>query len=158
MSTLLDFLDDFVLGPLNLLDRIEGWVDAFCYRDYGYELAIPRTDKGGSFSLDDIRRLLIGYGVVTYGRRFDSRNMYIRVKRRQACWAEYVLLHAGVELLNPVFDQRNAGYVAGHAQGWMPRPWSAGRAAQSRAAVNGERTKATKRDRDKGLLAWLESL
>ncbi len=129
MSTLMDFLDDYVLGPLNLLDRIEGLLVGLWHGDLGYELAIPRADKDGDFSLNEVRALLAKYGVVTYGRRFDARNMYIRVKKRQARWAEYILLHAGVELRNPIFERRNPGYVAQHAPGWMPRPWSEGRRA-----------------------------
>ena len=53
--------------------------------------------------------ILKGYGVDTFWYGFDSQKMYFRVKKRQARWAEYVLLHAGVELLNPAFDHRNAG-------------------------------------------------
>ena len=50
--------------------------------------------------------------------------MYFSVKKRQARWAEYVMLNAGVELANPTFDRRNPGYVGRHGPGWMPQPWS----------------------------------
>ena len=124
MGTLMDLLDDYILGPLNLLDAFEGWLYAVKYQDTGYELAIPCMDKGGKFSLNEVRALLRHYGIATYGRRFDAQNMYIRVKKRQARWAEYILLHAGVELRNPTFDRRNPGYVAQHEPGWMPTAWA----------------------------------
>lgn len=158
MSSLSDFLDDFVLGPLNLLDWIEGLVIGFWYRDFGYELAIPRADKGGEFSLNETRDLLANYGVATYGRRFDAQNMYIRVKNRQARWAEYVLLHAGVELLNPTVDARNPGYVAGHEPGWMPRPWRAGRAKGAHEGQTRSGRATTETENPKGLLDWLDAL
>jgi len=158
MSWVADALDDFVLGPLNLLDWLEGLGYAIFYRDFGFELTIPRSDKGGKFSQNEMREILDKYGVATYGRRFDSQNMYIRVKKRQARWAEYVLLHAGVELLNPAFDHRNAGYAASHAPGWMPRPWSAGPAATTGNTTDHTKEAKRERDKDKGLLAWLDSL
>ncbi len=158
MSSLLDFMDDFVLGPLNLLDWIEGFANAAIYQDFGYEFAIPRSDKGGAWTLNEMRCLLASYGVATYGRRFDSLNMYIRVKNRQARWAEYVLLHAGVELLNPSFDQRNAGYVAKHAPGWMPRPWSAAPARKDEIDSSNEYADEVEREKPQGLLGWLDAL
>lgn len=158
MSWFMDAIDDFVLGPLNLLDWLEGIAYSLFYRDFGYELAIPRSDKGGKFSQNEMREILSKYGVATYGRRFDSQNMYIRVKKRQARWAEYVLLHAGVELLNPAFDQRNAGYAASHAPGWMPRPWSAGPTGATENDTGSETKHKPERHKDKGILAWLESL
>jgi hypothetical protein len=159
MSRFMDAVDDFVLGPLNLLDWLEGVGYALFYRDFGYELSIPRSDKGGKFSQNEMREILSTYGVTTYGRRFDSQNMYIRVKKRQARWAEYVLLHAGVELLNPAFDHRNAGYAANHAPGWMPRPWSTDTPKSDVAGSSDSRQKQeSEQIKSKGLLAWLDSL
>jgi hypothetical protein len=123
MGSLTDFVDDWVLGPFNLIDRLEGFLTGVRYQDLGYEFSIPRTDKGGSFSLNEVRELLKNYGVDTYGRRFDSQRMYFRVKKRQASWAEYILLNRGVELLGPTFDRRNLEYVGRHPAGWMPTPW-----------------------------------
>jgi len=154
----MDAVDDFVLGPLNLLDWLEGIAYSLFYRDFGFELAIPRSDKEGKFSQNEMREILSRYGVATYGRRFDSQNMYIRVKKRQARWAEYVLLHAGVELLNPAFDHRNAGYAASHAPGWMPRPWSAGPSVAANNGTDSGSKQEPERPKGKGLLAWLDSL
>ena len=159
MPWIMDAIDDFVLGPLNLLDWLEGMGYALFYRDFGYELAIPRSDKGGKFSQNEMRDILRKYGVATYGRRFDSQNMYIRVKKRQARWAEYVLLHAGVDLLNPAFDHRNAGYAASHVPGWMPRPWSTGaQKSDTAGSIDSRQKQEAEPIKGKGLLAWLDSL
>ncbi len=124
MSDLMDFLDDYLLGPLNLLDYLEGLMQAVIYRDAGHEIAIPRVDKGGAFSLNEVRALLRRYGIATYGRRFDANHMYIRVKKRQARWAEYILLRAGVELHNPLYEGRNPGWAARHRPGELPPAWA----------------------------------
>lgn len=153
----MDYFDD-LFGPLNLLDTLEGLIRGLAYGDLGYELQIQRADKGGSHTLNEAIDMLRRYGVDTFWYGFDSQKMYFRVKNRQARWAEYVLLHAGVELLNPTFDQRNPGYVARHEPGWMPRPWRAGRGAVGDETDAGGQTQDGERRKHKGLLAWLESL
>lgn len=136
MGGIMDFLDDYVLGPFNLLDYLEGVLRALYYGDAGYEIAIPRTDKGGAHSLNEVRALLSTYGIATYGRRFDARNMYIRVKKRQARWAEYILLRAGVTLCNPLYESRNltwAGRHQGPPPAWANRkPTTQGRGRKAR--------------------------
>ena len=121
---IMDLLDDLVFGPLNLIDRFEGLLKAVLYRDAGYRMAIPRLDKGGRYSLSEVQQTLRQYGVATYGHTHDARSMHFSVKKRQARWAEYILLHAGVELTSPTFDERNPGYVTQHEPGYMPKPWS----------------------------------
>ena len=121
---LLDILDDWVLGPLNIFNKAQRYIMGACYRDIGYQLAMPRCDKGGNFPVLEAQKLLKNYGIVTYGRTHDATYFYFYVKKRQARWAEYLLLHAGVELHSPLFDQRNPGYMASHEPGWMPTPWS----------------------------------
>ncbi len=122
--SVMDFLDDFVLGPLNYFDRLEWLLRGAAYGDFGVKFAIPRADKDGEYTLVEVEQLLGKYGIAVYGRTHDSCNMYFHVKKRQARWAEYILLHAGVELRNPTFDRRNPGYVAQHEPGWMPTAWA----------------------------------
>lgn len=153
----MDLFDDF-FGPLNVIDILEGFVRGLAYGDMGYQFSIQRGDKGGNHSLTEARDILKGYGISTFWFGFDSQTMYFRVKKRQARWAEYVLLHAGVELLNPAFDHRNAGYAASHAPGWMPRPWSAGPKQTVENATDGAVDPEAERNKDKGILAWLDSL
>ncbi|MEZ4674342.1 MAG: hypothetical protein R2932_08880 [Caldilineaceae bacterium] len=124
MRALFDFLDNYVYGPLNYIDRGEGLIKAIIYQDSGHRFAIPRVDKGGKYNLRQIENLLTRYGVAVYSRTYDAKCRYFRVKKRQARWAEYVMLHAGVELLGPLFDEQNPHYVSQHPPGWMPQPWS----------------------------------
>ena len=142
-TSLLDLFDD-MLGPFNLIDRIEGLFMALRHGDYGeaakggvlgyagegasslagantFRFALLRS---GNHSLNEVEALLRGYGVRVFGRTHDATCMYFSVKKRQARWAEYVMLQAGVELSNAAFDHRNPGYVGTHDPGWMPAPWS----------------------------------
>jgi hypothetical protein len=121
---MMDLLDDLVFGPLNLINRAEGWLKLLFYHDAGVRFAIPRQDKGGQHSLANVRELLARYGIASFGCTHDARCIYFLVKKRQAAWAEYLLLHAGVELRNPPVDSRNAHLVARHPPGWLPTPWS----------------------------------
>lgn len=124
MSAIMDILDDLVLGPLNLINRIEGVARLAVARDHGVRFSLLRLDKGGKHTRVEARALLAKYGVATFGTTHDSRCLHFLVKSRQAKWAEYLLLHAGMELQNPLIDPRNAQYANRHARGWMPRPWA----------------------------------
>lgn len=120
---LMDFLDNFIFGPLNLINRLEGLVRLGYYQDSGVRFALLRLDKGGTHTLPEVRSLLHRYGIVLFGCTHDAQCIYFTVKKRQATWAEYLLLHAGVELKNPPVDPRNAHHVANHPPGWMPPAW-----------------------------------
>lgn len=124
MQGLWDFLDNYIYGPLNYVDRIEGLIKAAKYQDAGHQFAIPRPDKGGKYALRKIEKLLQEYGVAVFCRTFDADNHYFRVKQRQAEWAEYLMLLKGVELQSPLINPQNAIYAARAPAGWMPRPWS----------------------------------
>ena len=119
-----DILDNVVYGPLDYIDRIEWLFKAILYRDAGRRLAILRPDKGGKHSLAHVEELLGRYKVATYGRTFDARHHYFRVKKRQASWAEYILLRAGVELVGPMVDPANAAWAKRHPTGKPPTPWT----------------------------------
>ena len=129
--TIMDFLDDFVAGPLNLIDRAEGLLSGLRYGDMGHQFAIKRVDKDGTHSLKECEALLSEYGIAVYGRTHDARNMYFHVKNRQAVWAEYVLKSAGVDLLSPPVEARNEAWAAKRTG--MPVSWKA-RAKARKAA------------------------
>lgn len=149
MSALWDLLDDFVLGPFNVIDRVEGIVSGIRYRDMGHRFCFPRTDKGAEHCLVDIERMLNKYGVVVYGRTHDARNMYFLVKKRQAAWAEYLMLHMGVDLIGPRVDTRNPGYAAKNAAELkpMPKPWSERKAERKSRASARRRERKQRRSR-----------
>lgn len=117
----MNVLDD-LLGLFNLIDRLEGLFSALRYRDAGRVFAIPRADKpGGGHTLNEVEALLSRYSVPIYGRTHDARCMYFHVKHRQARWAEYILLRAGVRFTSQPVDARNAANAAKHTA--PPRPW-----------------------------------
>jgi hypothetical protein len=156
--SIMDLLDDFVFGPFNLIDRAEGLLSGIRYGDLGHQFAIPRADKGGPFTLAEIEDLLARYGVAVYGRTHDANRMYFHVKKRQARWAEYLMLHAGVELCNATVDERNPGYAASHKPGWMPRPWSQAddeRAHPAQAQPTGQKEESKGFT---GIVDWLNRL
>lgn len=122
MGAIFDLLDDLIIGPFNVIDRVEGLITGIRYGDMGHQFAIGRADKGADHTLVDCEKILKPYHIAVYGRTHDSKRVYFHVKKRQAAWAEYVLLRAGVELLSSPVEARNAGWAGGHAD--MPTPWS----------------------------------
>lgn len=134
---------DDILGNLNYVDRIEGLIMSLRHGDYARArrsgllgivievvssmiMANTRTfaiSRSGNFTLNEVEAMLRKYGISIFGRTHDARCMYFHVKLRQARWAEYLMLQAGVELESPIFDSRNVQYAGQHAPGWMPRPW-----------------------------------
>lgn len=58
-----------------------------------------------TWKVDAIRALLLRHGVKLWGVGYFHNELFFRVKARQAHWAQYVMLRAGVPLLH--------GYLAG---------------------------------------------
>ena len=123
MQSLWDFLDNYIYGPLNYIDRIEGFFKRIKYRDAGHTFVIPRYDKGGKYPLSHVEDLLNRYGIVVFCRTIDANNHYFQVKNRQTEWAEYLMLLKGVELQGPLINEKNAWYAVQAPIGWMPQPW-----------------------------------
>jgi hypothetical protein len=118
----MDFLDN-LLGPFNFFDRLEGLIRGLLYRDAGHRITVKYADRGGSHSRQEIEKILKKYHIVVYGRLHDANHLSFLVKRRQARWAEYLLLQAGVAVVGEPVDKRNQGYRKGKPAGWMPMPW-----------------------------------
>ena len=58
-------------------------------------------------------------GIVVHGRGADGKRIWFRVARRQAAWAEYLLLAAGIEPVSRVVDPANWR----RTRRKMPRAW-----------------------------------
>lgn len=72
-----------------------------------------------------VERLLRRYGIRICGREMSNPNeIGFLVRHRQAAWAEYLMLRAGVPLTCPVLDRRNILYSQAHTDGSMPTPWN----------------------------------
>ena len=171
-------LFDDVLGPLSPIDRAEGLISAVRYGDWkrasatgpaGYAIEFFRSTTGlncarfsipakGNHNLVEVEKLLRRYGIPVFGRTYDAGHMYFSVKKRQARWAEYIMLNAGVELANPTFDRRNPGYVGRHGPGWMPTPWSEKERESAPASPTAE-TPAPRPTSSLGRLSrWMDAL
>lgn len=73
---------------------------------------------------NQVEKLLRTYGIRIWGREMSNPDeRAFLVKRSQAVWAEYVMCRAGIPLIGPLLDQRNAVYAAEHIQDAMPEPW-----------------------------------
>jgi hypothetical protein len=91
-----DIFDD-VLGALNFIDRIGGVVHLARHGTTGVQFTIQRIDKGGDHIGADVCDMLAKYGVDTFGKTHDSKNLHFLVRRKQATWAAYLLNSAGIE-------------------------------------------------------------
>ncbi len=133
-----DWLD--ALAYLNLIDPIEGWISTFRYADWKgardragiagvlTELlaSVAATNcftiwvkRDAGWSGSEIEQLLARHGVRVWGRGFADDQICFRVKKRQARWAEYLLLRRGVAVTSN-FDARNWHYAQRHAPGSEP--------------------------------------
>ncbi|MGE5265613.1 MAG: hypothetical protein ACM3S0_19725, partial [Acidobacteriota bacterium] len=76
--------------------------------------------RDGGWSGIEIERLLMRHGVRVWGRGFSGDRIFFRVKRRQARWAEYLLLRRGIAVAGIAFDSRNQDYARDYAPGSEP--------------------------------------
>lgn len=60
------------------------------------------------WQIQDVEALLARYGVKLWGVGYWNGEMYFRVKKRQAHWAQYVMLREGVPLLHGLMDTSRA--------------------------------------------------
>ncbi len=77
------------------------------------------------WKINDVQALLLRHGIKLWGVGYWNSELFFRVKGRQAHWAQYVLLRAGVPLLHGLLDGSRAipGY---HRQAEPDSPDHAG--------------------------------
>lgn len=124
MSRILDFIDDYIFGPLDLITYAGRVAKQTVYQDTAIKFSILKIRKGGVHTQNDIIRILEPYKVHPFAWKPDSQHIHFWIKGKQANWAEYLLLHAGVELKNPLVNPKNPEYVKRHPPGWMPPAWT----------------------------------
>lgn len=59
----------------------------------------------GGWSGHNIHQLLAKHGIAMWGWSFANGEMFFLVKKKQAAWAQYVMLRAGVPLQGPLLAQ-----------------------------------------------------
>jgi len=123
---------DAVLGPLNLIDWLEGLGRGVAYGDLSpHRIALHHPDSdwwnenpGQFWNLTQLEEFLESYHVVTYWKGFDDREIWCHVKKDQARWAEYLLQRAGAPVIMAEVDGRNVGWASNPAhEGMMPARW-----------------------------------
>lgn len=133
---MLDVDIDHLASQMDWIDRIEGVVSTFINADWAgahrrngalgliHEfidcLAFANAptvlvSRESSWSGLEIERLLRRHGVKVWNRGILADSLYFCVKRRQARWAEYLLLRAGVPVTSALHDPHNRNYTAGYA-------------------------------------------
>jgi hypothetical protein len=133
-------------AAVDQLDRLEGIVSTFLNADWdgalqrdglggfiaecmncmtGANAPVIQVSRYSSWSGHAIEQLLQRHGVKIWDRGFLGENLFFRVKRRQAVWAEYLLLRAGVPVVSPPIDPRNREYAERHSPRSEPpnRQW-----------------------------------
>ncbi|MCC6170325.1 MAG: hypothetical protein IT329_24115 [Caldilineaceae bacterium] len=63
------------------------------------------VDARGAWPPDEVAALLRANGIATWGWGYAGGEFYFRVKRRQAHWAQYLLLHNGVAVGGRLLDE-----------------------------------------------------
>ena len=127
----LGVIDD-LLGAVNLIDLVHGWIRGAMAGDMvGHKIALPHpehsiweTNQLQPWSLNEMISLLNSYHITTFGRGFNSEEIWIHVKQEQARFAEYLLARAGAPVQMATVDARNAAWAANPAHGGqMPGRW-----------------------------------
>lgn len=129
MDKIMDLLDDYIFGPLNLIDRGMWLFWAIWYRDIGHRIKFIRADKyiGDDVPLSGVEvfDLLKKYGIDCYGSLHDANYITVSVKRSQANFAEYTLLRhmpAG-QLVSATKNRSNNNRTAGNRRGTPMPAW-----------------------------------
>lgn len=126
------------INPVSWIDYLHGMAA------HGKLTRLEWRDATGAVVEDTLRRYAIhGYGrgiavELEPGLDGGQRKIYRRwlwVNAKQASWAEYVLLRAGVELIS-VIDPRNVAWAQQH-DGEAPAPWQGGRRSRPATPVEG---------------------
>ncbi len=72
------------------------------------------------WKIENIQDLLLRHGIKLWGVGYWNNELYFRVKGRQAHWAQYVLLRAGVPLRYGLLDSSRAVPGYGRSQDDAP--------------------------------------
>lgn len=127
----------FLLDPTNLLALPAAILGNFRYGNYkgayeqsgvpGVALELTQSALGvntqpffistdSEWQIQDIQALLMRYGIKLWGVAYWNGQLHFSVKKRQAHWAQYVMLRAGVPLMHGLLPGSRAIPGAGKAQ------------------------------------------
>ena len=130
-----------LLAHFDLLDRMDEFLSTFRYADWRGAYARAGVvgiineffaslaaincwtifvSRRTGWSGEEIEQFLHRYGVRVWGRGFSGDHYCFRVKRRQACWAEYLLTRRGIPVTSVPFDPRTPRYAERYVPGDEP--------------------------------------
>lgn len=87
--SIMDILDDFILGPLDLIDELLAPVKLRSVRID--KIRIPRSDKTGGATLNETLDHLREHGVDCAPGNFNAREMTFYVRRSQRRWLNWLV-------------------------------------------------------------------
>lgn len=138
---MMDFFDDYLFGPLNLIDRLTGLIRGVGYGDLGHKFTVRYADRGGHHSRAEIEAMLSKYGIAVYGRTHDANHMHFLVKKRQAPWADYLMRNAGVAIVGEPLAPGNGSPKGKLPAAWIDQPQRRRAKRKAKAARPRRRTK-----------------
>lgn len=94
-----------IIAKLDWFER----VDAIARAVSGQRSHRFAVDRSGGWSGQMVEDMLEAHGIRIWDRGFDHENLYFRVKKQQARWAEYLMIRNGVQVVSNLVDPRNAG-------------------------------------------------
>lgn len=128
---------DEIIGPFNLFALVGGLAKGILYGDVTpHKISLPHPEgpfwdkyEGAFWNGVMTKRLLGEYGVKVYWFGFNGREVYFHIATRQASWAEYICLRAGVPI-QTTYDPRNQLWASRHTG--PPPSWKQKREAYQR--------------------------
>jgi len=113
---MLNIIIDLV-NVVNIIDHLD--LLLFVLRHEGAHIFYV---EHGSKSGQEVEDTIKDYGIKIGGRHVAAGYIWFAVGKRQARWAEYLMMIDGVALLGSCVDRRNIQWAA-RRQGRMPRKW-----------------------------------
>lgn len=111
-NSVMDWLDKFVFGPMNFLERLFGAIKKASSPSKGGRfgktalVVVPPVDSGGSYTFTECKNHLEAYGVKTFTYQHDDQNFYLEVRETQLGFAKW-LLNNGQGLRHPKSSWKN---------------------------------------------------
>lgn len=87
--SIMDFLDDCLLGPMDWIDEILAPLTLRSARMD--KLRIPRADKTGGATLNEVMAHLKAHGVDCAPGNFNAREMTFYVRKSQRRWLDWLM-------------------------------------------------------------------
>jgi len=134
-----------LMAQLDLIDKVDALVgDVINRGDVKVFHVVRWMDQNGGWSGGTIEQMLKRHGVGIWGRGFTPDTLCFHVKNRQAGWAEYLMLRAGIAVVSQAVDEHNITWAEKWPTGEVPM-WGEGVKAQAHKAIQPTQKRHKKR-------------